>query len=295
MMSTSSDQKTTRNKPNYLYSIVSVALVLFLIGLFGLVLLHAQRLMRLFKEQITITVELKDSTLANDIANLEQALVQSPFVKDGRVQFVSREEAAQLMQEDFGEDFLKLGLPNPFYDVFTFNVKADYLQKDSLEFLKSKILAQYSVVSDVYYQENVIEQVGHNIQRIRYLTLALSVALLLIATALIYNTVRLALYANRFLIKNMELVGASWEFISRPYLIRGMMHGLFSGLLAVAALAAMLFIVQRQLPDLRELNNPAGFATLFAGLIVLGMLMNVISTYLVVTKYLKMRVDDLYY
>ncbi len=294
MMSTSSDQKTTRNKPNYLYSIVSVALVLFLIGLFGLVLLHAQRLMRLFKEQITITVELKDSTLANDIANLEQALVQSPFVKGGRVQFVSREEAAQLMQEDFGEDFLKLGLPNPFYDVFTFNVKADYLQKDSLEFLKSKILAQYPVVGDVYYQENVIEQVGHNIRRIRYLTLALAVALLLIATALIYNTVRLALYANRFLIKNMELVGASWEFISRPYLIRGMMHGLFSGLLAVAALAAMLFIVQRQLPDLRELNNPAGFATLFAGLIVLGMLMNVISTYLVVTKYLKMRVDDLY-
>ncbi len=295
MMSTSSDQKTTRNKPNYLYSIVSVALVLFLIGLFGLVLLHAQRLMRLFKEQITITVELKDSTLANDIANLEQALVQSPFVKGGRVQFVSREEAAQLMQEDFGADFLKLGLPNPFYDVFTFNVKADYLQKDSLEFLKSKILAQYPVVGDVYYQENVIEQVGHNIRRIRYLTLALAVALLLIATALIYNTVRLALYANRFLIKNMELVGASWEFISRPYLIRGMMHGLFSGLLAVAALAAMLFIVQRQLPDLRELNNPAGFATLFAGLIVLGMLMNVISTYLVVTKYLKMRVDDLYY
>ncbi|HMO38954.1 MAG TPA: permease-like cell division protein FtsX [Saprospiraceae bacterium] len=287
-------EATQRRKPNYVYSIVSVALVLFLIGFFGLLVLHARQLLNTFKERISVMVELQDSVATAQMDSLGAYLRDSRFVKKGTVQFVSREEAAQLMREDFGDDFLKLGLPNPFYDVFLFNLKAEYMEADSLIQLRTQLRAQYPFVGDVFYQENVVDSVAGNMRRLAYVALALGIFLILVAIALIYNTVRLALYANRFLIKNMELVGASWEFISRPYLVRAVVHGALSGALAVVALVLLLLWARTRLPDLRALQDLAGFSTLFAGLLILGILINTGSTYLVVRKYLQMRVDDLY-
>lgn len=293
-MTTPPDTKSERRKPNYLYSIVSVALVLFLIGFFGLIILHAQKLMQTFKENVSIMAEMVDSVSTTQIDTLGAYLREGAFVKEGSVRFISREEAAQLMQEDFGDDFLKLGLPNPFYDVYTFSVQANYMQTDSLKMLRDELRAQYPFVRDVFYQENVVSGIADNMQRISYLAIAMGIFLIFVAAALIYNTIRLALYANRFIIKNMELVGASWEFISRPYLVRSMLHGLISGALAVGALVLTLLWAQTQVPDLKILQDLTNFATLFAGLIVLGVLINLAGTYLVVKKYLKMRVDDLY-
>lgn len=287
-------EATQRRKPNHVYSIVSVALVLFLIGFFGLLVLHARQLLNTFKERISVMVELQDSVATAQMDSLGAYLRDSRFVKKGTVQFVSREEAAQLMREDFGDDFLKLGLPNPFYDVFMFNLKAEYMETDSLVQLRTQLRAQYPFVGDVFYQENVVDSVAGNMRRLAYVALALGIFLILVAIALIYNTVRLALYANRFLIKNMELVGASWEFISRPYLVRAVVHGALSGALAVVALVLLLLWARTRLPDLRALQDLAGFSTLFAGLLILGILINTGSTYLVVRKYLQMRVDDLY-
>jgi cell division transport system permease protein len=293
-MSVPVEKRTERRKPNYLYSIVSVALVLFLIGFFGLIILHAQKLMQTFKENVSIMAEMVDSVSTEQIDTLGAYLRESAFVVEGSVRFISREEAAQLMREDFGDDFLKLGLPNPFYDVYTFSVQADYMQTDSLKMLRDRLGAQYPFVRDVFYQENVVSGIADNMQRISYFAIAMGIFLIFVAAALIYNTIRLALYANRFIIKNMELVGASWEFISRPYLVRSMLHGLISGALAVGVLVLTLLWAQRQVPDLKMLQDLTNFATLFAGLIVLGVLINLAGTYLVVKKYLKMRVDDLY-
>ncbi|MBK7870329.1 MAG: cell division protein FtsX [Saprospiraceae bacterium] len=293
-MSVPPEKRTERRKPNYIYSIVSVALVLFLIGFFGLVMLHAQKLVKAFKESISVMVELQDSVTTFQIDNLGVYLRGSDFAKEESLRFVSREEAAQLMREDFGDDFLKLGLPNPFFDVYTSNVKAAYLQADSLESLRGRIKAQYPFVSDVFYQESVVDTIIRNMQQIGYFALFMGIFLIFVAAALIYNTIRLALYANRFLIKNMELVGASWEFISRPYLMRSILYGFISGILAVSALILLMLWARTQMPDLRELQDLASFATLFAGLIVLGILINTASTYFVVRKYLQMRVDDLY-
>lgn len=288
------EKRAGRNKPNYLYSIASVALVLFLIGLFGLVVLHANRLVSIFKERISIMVELEENVTANNIKLLERELRRRPFVKPNTLQYISRETAAKNMQDDFGDDFLKLGLPNPFYDVFLFNVNAAYMRSDSLLQIRTALTAQYPFINDVFYQESVVESVGNNIQRISYFLLGVGIFLIIVAAALIHNTVRLALYANRFIIKNMELVGASWEFISKPYLVRSIFHGFLSGLLAVVGLTLTIVWSEQQLPDLKEMRNVPGFATLFAGLIVLGILINLVSTYYVVRKYLQMRVDDLY-
>lgn len=288
------EKRIEKRKPNYLYSIVSVALVLFLIGFFGLIILHAQRLVTTFKENVALMAEMQDSVTTAQIDTLRAFLRSSDFVLEESVRFISREEAAQLMQEDFGDDFLKLGLPNPFYDVFIFNVKAAQMQADSLKNIRSMIRTQYPFVTDVFYQESIVDNVINNMRRVGYIALAMGIFLVFIAAALIYNTNRLALYANRFLIKNMELVGASWEFISRPYLLRSVLHGLLSGFIAVGVLILLLLWARTQVPDLRILQDLTMFTTLFAGLVVLGVLINTASTYFVVKTYLKMRVDDLY-
>ena len=293
-MSEYNDNNSSRTKPNYIYSIVSIALVLFLLGFFGLILLHAQSLIKSFKEKVPIMVELDETSSTENIETLRKSLANSQFVKKGSVQFTSKEDAANQMREDFGEDFLKLDLPNPLYDVFTFNVNAAFMSDDSLAEIRSRILAGHNFAKDVHYQESLIEDVAKNVKQIGYIALGVSIFFLLVAITLIHNTIRLALYSNRFLIKNMQLVGASWRFISRPYIIKGVLHGLLSGILAVGLLILLLWFLQNDLPELKTLQDIPSFALLFLALVLLGIGINTLSTYFVVKKYLRMRVDDLY-
>ncbi len=292
-MSEFSDKSTKRTKPNYIYSIISVALVLFLLGFFGLVILKAQRLIVVFKEKVNILAELKESSLQTEIDSFQLALEAQPFVKEGSVHFISKEEAVKLMKEEFGEDFLKLDLPNPFFNVITFNVRAVYMESDSLKNIRTELMT-YEAVGDVYYQESLTDNIGKNIRRLGFLALGISLFFILVAVTLIHNTIRLALYSNRFLIKNMELVGASWEFISRPYLLKAIGQGIISSLIALIALAGVVYWSWQNIPELRELVDIPGYIALAVFLLSLGILINTLSTYLVVNKYLKMRIDDLY-
>ena len=292
-MSEFSDKSTKRTKPNYIYSIISVALVLFLLGFFGLIILHAQRLIVVFKEKVNILAELKESSLPAEVDTFQLALNQYEFVKKGSISFISKEEAVELMQEEFGEDFLKLDLPNPFFDVITFNVQAVYLEKDSLKNIRDELMS-YEAVSDIFYQESLTDNIGKNIRRMGFLALGISLFFILVALTLIHNTIRLALYSNRFLIKNMELVGASWEFISRPYLMKAIGQGILSSLLAILALGGIMYWIWLDIPEVRELRDIPGYIALVIFLLTIGILINTLSTYLVVNKYLKMRIDDLY-
>lgn len=282
-----------RTKPNYFYSIISVALVLFLLGFFGLIMLSAQNLITTFKEKVNIMVEIMEAATTEEIQGLQKVIEQAAYSKDGSIKYTNKEEAARMMREDFGEDFLKLDLPNPLYDVITFNVRASYLEKDSLENIKLE-LHSYPAVSDVYYQESLVNQIAQNIRRIGFITLGIGLFFILVAITLIHNTIRLALYANRHLIKNMQLVGASWEFISRPYLNKSMLYGLLSSIIAISALGFLFWWIKQSIPELSLLENITGFIALALTLTVLGVLINALSTYFVVKKYLKMRVDDLY-
>ena len=294
-MAEQTDRTAIRTRPNYLYAIISVALVLFLLGFFGLIILQAQNLVTTFKERVNVMIEFKPGTQGADLASFQELLKKSDFTKAGSVEFVSKEEAVRIMQEDedFGEDFLKLDLPNPFYDVVTFNVNAGYMNTDSLSAIQTA-LRSYNFVSDVYYQENLVDEIAGNIRKIGFIALGVGLFFILVAAALIHNTIRLALYSNRFLIKNMELVGASWKFISRPYLWRAVLHGLLSGLLAILALTGLLYWSLTGLPELNMLSDPLPLGLLFGGLVLLGIVITTASTYYVVSKYLKMRVDDLY-
>lgn len=282
-----------RSKPNYLYSIVSVALVLFLLGFFGLVLLQTQKLIGIFKERVNVLVEIKSGTDSLAINNFLTHLEEAPFTKKETVQFIPKEEAIKILKEDFGSEFMALDLPNPLYDVFTFNVKSEFMEADFLNQIKDNFKTK-PYVNDVYYQEGLVHVIAKNVNKLGWFALGFSGLFLIVALTLIHNTIRLALYSNRFLIKNMELVGASWGFISRPYIQKSIGHGILSALLAIAALVLVLLLAQREIVELKELQDVSKSLMLFTGLLLLGILISGASTWFVINKYLKMRLDDLY-
>lgn len=282
-----------RQRPNYLYTIISVAAVLFLLGFFGLILLQSQRLTTVLKEQIDIIVELNTGSEEADRLALERKLKNSSFILANSVEYTPKEEALELMSDELGEDILALDLPNPLYDVFTFNVKSTYIAPDSLAQIR-QLLSSEEIVSDVYYQESLVDQLARNVKRIGWILLGVALLFVVLALTVIHNTIRLALYSNRFLIKTQELVGATWEFISRPYLRKALWHGFLSAILAIGLLVLLQFWFQQQLPEIKKLQHPLAFVALFVGLLILGMFVNWLSTYVVVRKYLRLREDDLY-
>ncbi|MCB9285466.1 MAG: hypothetical protein H6563_15480 [Lewinellaceae bacterium] len=287
-------QDPPRSQPNYGRSIVSVALVLFLLGFFGLVLLQARQLVALLKEEVNLIVEIDEAANDEEKTALREYLESSDFLKAGSLRYISKEEGIQLLRDDFGSDFMETGLPNPLYDVFVFNVKSAFMHPDSLKNIRSDLMKTWYTVSDVYYQQGLIDTLARNLRRIGWVSLGISLFFIFVAFVLIHNTIRLALYSNRFLIKTQELVGASWEFISRPFLRRSVWNGVLSGLLGIALLNGLLWLAQQEIPELQELHNWPSILILFSALILVGVLITWSSTYYVVNKYLKMRVDDLY-
>jgi len=284
---------TKRSKPNYSYSIVSVALVLFLLGFFGIVLLQAQRLVDVFKERVNVLIELEPGADSLAIANLLDNLATANYTKKNSIEYITKEEAIQSLKEDFGEEFMALDLPNPLYDVITFNVQSKFMDADLLSQIKKNFKTSNSV-NDVYYQEGLVHVIAKNVRKMGWFALTFSGLLLLVAVTLIHNTIRLALYSNRFLIKNMELVGASWGFISRPYIQKSIWHGVLSALIAIAALVFVLLLAQREIADLAVFNNLPSTLFVLLALLGLGILISGLSTWFVINKYLKMRLDDLY-
>lgn len=282
-----------RSKPTYLYAIISVALVLFIVGFFALTALHGRKLVTLFKEKVDIWLELKPEAPVDEIPRIIASIRQQPFVKAETVTYITREQAASAMKEDLGDKSLLEDNPDLLRDVIRFNVKADYLNDDSLSRWR-EALRQDSLVADLYFEAANTGNVGKNIQNLGVIALCLGFLLIFAAVTLIHNTIRLALFSNRFLIKNQELVGASWAFISRPFIRRGIINGLTSAALAIAALIATLWWIYRLIPDLSTLQDTNSILAVFVGLVALGVLISGLSTYFVVNKFLRMRVDDLY-
>lgn len=269
-------------------------MVLFLLGFFSIILLHAQQLVKHYKEKVEVLVELKGNVSVEQLETFQTKLGKQIYVKPGSVIYTSKEEALELMKkEEFGEELLNMDLPNPFYDVVIFNVPSDYLAKDSLAQIRLE-LKTLNFVNDVYYEEGLIENMENNMGKIGFLAIGISIFFLFVAITLIHNTIRLAMYSNRFLIKNMQLVGASWGFISRPYIFKSIKNGLLSSMLAIAALVLILWIAQQDMPELQELYNNIRLFLIFISLVVLGICITGFSTYYTVNKYLKMRIDDLY-
>lgn len=280
-----------RRKTNYFYSIISVALVLFLLGFFGTALLFTRQQVTNQQEKISMMVELKENSDALSLQMLKNWLPKADFARE--VHFVSKEQAGALMRKSLGDEYIAADMPLPFYDAFSVNLKADRLNSDSIASISTRLRAN-DAVSDVYMDEGLMGDVSKTVEQIALIALAVAALFIIVAITLIHNTIRLNLFSDRFIIKNMELVGASWGFISRPYIRRGVRNGFLSALLALVLLGAMWFFAQKEATELNFLlTNPLFWASC-GGLVLLGIFISWLSTYYVVNKYLKMRLDDLY-
>ena len=286
------DKSQSKTKPNYFYSIVSVALVLFMIGIFAMALLYANHFLKKAQEEIDIMVEIEQEAPERAINGLLRKIKTADYVKEGSVKFIHKEDAVKELEEELG-DLMQFGFQNPFYHVITFNTPALYMNQDSLRSMKNQ-LKTIPIVNDVFYREGVIEQVAKNVKKLGYITGILGLLLLFVAIALIHNTIKLALYANRFLIKNMQLVGASWSFISKPFLWKSVTNGCWSSMMAISLLIALMGFFVQDLPRLMGPETAIGITFIFVGMAVLGVFITFASTFYVINKYLQMRVDDLY-
>ncbi|MFK7775172.1 MAG: cell division protein FtsX [Saprospiraceae bacterium] len=287
---------SNKNNPSYIYVILSVSLVLFLLGFFGLFLLHGPKWINIYKEQVNVMIEIKEDTSPEQISALTNSLEEKPYIKSETVRFVSKEKVAEEMKEELGASENTLDIINPFYDMIHFNMRASFMQSDSMQTMRKNIM-ESDFVKDVFYQELLVDQINDNLRKIGFVALFLGFFFIIVAVVLIHNTIRLAMYSNRFVIKNMQLVGASWSFITKPYLTKGFLNGVWSGIISIILLLGMVFIIDLQFPELRLdiwLEDIFGLILIMSGLIILGILICFSSTYFVVNRYLKMRLDDLY-
>lgn len=281
------------SRPNYLSVILSVALVLLLIGIFLLTAAYGNRLVALYKEKVDIWLELKSDISDSEVARVVGSVRSQPFVKKETLTFITKEQAAATMRKDLGDESLLEDLPNLMRNVVRFNVKSAFLTSDSLASWRTEI-RQDSAVADVFFEAVSLGNTEANVQKISYLVLVLAFLLIIGAIALIHNTIRLALYANRFLIKNQQLVGASWGFIAAPYIRRGIINGVLSGILAVAVLSVLIELGLQAISDFSSIHTPGTLIILGLLLVVLGAVIGGLSSWIVVNKFLKMRIEELY-
>lgn len=289
-MSDNYSKKSLRSSS--LTAIVSISLVLFMLGLLGLIILNSKKISDHVKENIGFQVILKDKLQDADIDHVRSKIDSYQYVKS--TEYVSKEQAAKSLQEDLGEDFISFLGYNPLLPSITVHLKAAYTNSDSLLWIEKNLL-KYSQVKEINYQKSLVSMVNENAKKISLVILAFSTLLMLIALALINNTIRLTIYSKRFLIKTMQLVGATQGFIRRPFIFKGIKHGIYGAIIAIALLIGVLYFAERQLPELEALQDIELLAKLFGIVLLAGIIISWISTSMAVRKYLRLKADELYY
>lgn len=287
-----SDKYTSRKlKSSYISTIVSISLVLFTLGILGIIILNAKQLSDYVKENIELSVILDDKAKEADIVQFQKSLDAAAFTKSTR--YVTKEEAAEELQKDLGEDFINFLGYNPLSPSIDVRLHADYANSDSLTFIE-ETLSDSKVVKEIYYQRSLIDMINENIRTLSLILLVFTGLLFLVAVALINNTIRLSLYSKRFLIKTMQLVGATRSFIRGPFVFKGMLNGFYGGLIAVILLSSMLYLAYLKIPELFAIQKLELIGWIFGIIVLAGIFISWISTIFAVNKYLRLRVDDLY-
>ena len=276
---------------SYITSVVSITLVLFLLGIAGILILNTRKLSDYVKENIGISVYLSPDAREVDIFSLQKTLDAKKYVKETR--YITREKAAEDFQKELGEDFVDFLGYNPLPSSIDVKLHAAYANPDSFAVLE-KEFRKYPLVADVAYQKDLIYAVNVNIKKISMAILIFSILLFVIAVTLINNTIRLTVYSKRFIIRTMQLVGAHHFLIRRPFLIRGVTQGVFASLFAILLLSAALYIAENQLGDLYSFQDYRILGIVFGLILITGLLIAWFSTLLSVNKYLNMKTDNLY-
>lgn len=292
MVSTRDKIAKRRMRGSYVTTVVGIALVLFMLGCLGLILLNANKLSTHVKENIRFQIYLKDEAKDVEVSKLKKSIDASAYAKSS--QLVTKEEAAAKLKEDIGEDFIEfLDGANPLPVTIELKLNASYAHPDSIAWIVDELEAQ-SAVKELAYSKDLISKMNENMGKVSLVLIGFSLILLFIAIALINNTIRLAMYSKRFIIRSMQLVGATRGFIQRPFLMQGVVQGVLGGIVAMGLLAGVIFLLKKEIPASFQFDDLSIFAKLFGLTVVLGILIAFFSTFFAVNRYIRMKLDDLY-
>ena len=281
-----------RLRSSYLSVVVSMTLVLFLIGLLSTVLYHSKTIANEVQENIAFTVLLNPSAKQIAIKQFQRQLELSEHVK--YTEFISKDEASQSLEKDLGEDFINILGFNPLTDAIDIHFHAYYTQTNSPDGIEKELL-KVPVVREVIYDKSLINLLNDNLQKLSYALLLLSVLFSLIAIALINSSIRLTIYSKRFLIKTMQLVGATKKFIRKPFIKKSLQHGLLASGLAILSLDLLIRYSTNLLPEIQRLHTVEDQIILYSSILLIGFFIPWVCTYFAVRKYLKLTTDELHY
>lgn len=277
---------------SYFSVVLSIALVLFLLGLLGMLVLNAKKIADNFKEQVVMTIYLNDSAKEVEIGQLQKSLSMSNAIKSTK--YITKEEAAEFMKGEFGDEFLENVGYNPLQNSIDVNLKADYVSERYLDSISS-LTFNKKFVEDVRYDKDLVNLMNDNVKRISVWILVISVLLSLVAFLLINSSIRLAVYSKRFIIKTMQMVGATKRFIRKPFIWKSIQLGMLGAFIALIGIAVVFYYINKTFPEIGLLSNPVLVSGLFIVIFLLGILITWISTYFATQRFLNLKTDQLYY
>jgi cell division transport system permease protein len=280
-----------KRTPSYIYSIIGISLVLFLLGTIGWLAINGRSMTRYFKEQVELQVILHDNTREENTKALQDVLQKQPFVAKSAI--VTKEQAEEEMKKVTGENFMQLLDVNPLYTSIKLNLRSDYVNADSIARIK-QFLMQSNIVREVSYEQVMVDKMNATFRKIGLVLGVIAIILFIAVIVIIDNTVRLAMFSNRLLIKTMQMVGATRWFIAKPFDKRAIVTGLISGLVAVGGLFLIMYFASTTFPEFNVFIDYVSISILVICILLMGVMISVLSTHRSVVKYLKLKLDDLY-
>lgn len=287
----SGKSSSKRSQPSYFMAILGVSLILIMLGVLGWFVINANKLGQYFKENVEVRVYVRENVSAKDSTALVEYVNSRPYIKS--YEYVTKTVARQKYLEDGNKDWVGVLQNNPLPASINFKVKSEYAATDSLQKIQADLL-QNIAVSDIQYPQSLVSNLNNMIRKISLGLLVIAVIISIVVIILIDNTIRLAMFSNRFLIKTMQMVGATRSFIARPMNNRAILNGAISGIIAVLGIIAVILVFEKWLPEIKALRDYALLSILFVSIILLGVVISFVSTHRSVIKYLKMKLDDLY-
>ena len=278
-------------RSSYLTTTISISLVLFLLGLIGLLVLNAKRLSDYVRENIGFSVILKENVKELEIKRIQKDLDATYYVKS--TQYITKDKAAEELKKDLGEDFVQFLGYNPLLASINVKLKANYANPDSIRKIEHHFM-NYPQVKEVFYQKSLVSLINENVRKISLVILIFSGLLFIISAGLINNTIRISVYSKRFLINTMQLVGATRQFILSPYLFTAVLQGFIGSFISLGLLSGIIYLAQKELNEVISFRDFDILLILYVSVLVLGIVITLISTYLAVNKYLSIKVDKLY-
>jgi cell division transport system permease protein len=278
-------------RTSHFSTVISITLVLFMLGLLGLLLLNTKKLSDYAKENIGFSIMIREGVKESDIMAFMKKLDTEEYVKS--TEYIPKEKAAVQLKKELGEDFIGFLGYNPLLPTIDLRLKADFASLESVSRIEKKLVANPEV-KEVFYQKDLLEMVNQNMDRISLIILGFSAVLMIIAIALINNTIRLSVYSRRFIIRTMQLVGATRTFIRQPFIRNGIIDGFISAVFAIGLLMVVIYFLFQEIPELIQMVDMKLYMALLVIVLLLGILISWFCTWLSVRRYLRMKTDELY-